>query len=114
MFGGSLQACLLTVLRAECLQEADDAKNRFTHLDGDHLTLLNVFHARLGCLDPETGKPLGLDWGFGDGLGHGLGMLGELQQVGGLERWELDSDLNPWFNCRGEWGNHPGPSKPLI
>lgn len=26
-------------------QEADDAKNRFTHLDGDHLTMLNVFHA---------------------------------------------------------------------
>jgi len=26
-------------------QEADDAKGRFTHLDGDHLTLLNVFHA---------------------------------------------------------------------
>ncbi|CAK9078574.1 unnamed protein product [Durusdinium trenchii] len=26
-------------------KEADDAKNRFTHLDGDHLTLLNVFHA---------------------------------------------------------------------
>eukprot|EP00439_Symbiodinium_sp_Y106_P077286 s128_g16.t1 len=26
-------------------KEADDAKGRFTHLDGDHLTLLNVFHA---------------------------------------------------------------------
>eukprot|EP00913_Durusdinium_trenchii_P017865 g16788.t2 len=24
-------------------KEADDAKNRFTHLDGDHLTLLNVY-----------------------------------------------------------------------
>jgi len=26
-------------------KEADDAKQRFSHLDGDHLTLLNVFHA---------------------------------------------------------------------
>merc|ERR1719221_662124 len=24
---------------------ADEAKGRFAHLDGDHLTLLNVFHA---------------------------------------------------------------------
>eukprot|EP00931_Biecheleriopsis_adriatica_P011948 TRINITY_DN113045_c0_g1_i1.p1 TRINITY_DN113045_c0_g1~~TRINITY_DN113045_c0_g1_i1.p1 ORF type:complete len:710 (-),score=160.11 TRINITY_DN113045_c0_g1_i1:113-2242(-) len=29
----------------EFAKEADDAKQRFTHLDGDHLTLLNVFHA---------------------------------------------------------------------
>ncbi|KAK2957465.1 putative ATP-dependent RNA helicase DHX15 [Blattamonas nauphoetae] len=26
-------------------READDAKNRFAHADGDHLTLLNVYHA---------------------------------------------------------------------
>lgn len=26
-------------------KEADEAKSRFAHLDGDHLTLLNVFHA---------------------------------------------------------------------
>merc|ERR1712190_491204 len=25
-------------------RDADEAKNRFAHLDGDHLTLLNVFH----------------------------------------------------------------------
>jgi len=24
---------------------ADDAKLRFAHIDGDHLTMLNVFHA---------------------------------------------------------------------
>lgn len=24
---------------------ADDAKMRFAHVDGDHLTLLNVYHA---------------------------------------------------------------------
>lgn len=29
----------------EAQKEADDAKNRFAHLDGDHLTLLNAFHA---------------------------------------------------------------------
>ena len=32
-------------------KEADDAKGRFTHLDGDHLTLLNVFHAYLRLLE---------------------------------------------------------------
>ena len=26
-------------------KQADDAKNRFAHVDGDHLTLLNVYHA---------------------------------------------------------------------
>merc|ERR1719401_3022556 len=29
----------------EAGKEADDCKQRFSHLDGDHLTLLNVFHA---------------------------------------------------------------------
>merc|ERR1719499_1787275 len=26
-------------------KQADEARSRFAHLDGDHLTLLNVFHA---------------------------------------------------------------------
>ncbi|GFX38352.1 pre-mRNA-splicing factor ATP-dependent RNA helicase DHX15 [Trichonephila clavipes] len=29
----------------EAKQAADDAKMRFAHIDGDHLTLLNVYHA---------------------------------------------------------------------
>jgi hypothetical protein len=29
----------------EMKKAADDAKMRFAHIDGDHLTLLNVFHA---------------------------------------------------------------------
>lgn len=29
----------------EAAKEADAAKARFTHIDGDHLTLLNVYHA---------------------------------------------------------------------
>jgi len=29
----------------EAKKEADEAKDRFAHVDGDHLTLLNVFHA---------------------------------------------------------------------
>ena len=29
-------------------READEAKAKFTHVDGDHLTLLNVFHAYKG------------------------------------------------------------------
>ena len=29
----------------EMKKEADEAKARFGHIDGDHLTLLNVYHA---------------------------------------------------------------------
>jgi hypothetical protein len=29
----------------EAAKAADDAKAKFTHIDGDHLTLLNVYHA---------------------------------------------------------------------
>uniref|UniRef100_A0A1I7XZB9 RNA helicase n=1 Tax=Steinernema glaseri TaxID=37863 RepID=A0A1I7XZB9_9BILA len=29
----------------ELRKQADEAKNRFAHIDGDHLTLLNVYHA---------------------------------------------------------------------
>lgn len=29
----------------EAKKAADDAKARFAHIDGDHLTLLNVYHA---------------------------------------------------------------------
>ena len=29
----------------EAAKAADEAKARFTHVDGDHLTLLNVYHA---------------------------------------------------------------------
>ena len=29
----------------EARQQADEAKMRFAHIDGDHLTLLNVYHA---------------------------------------------------------------------
>lgn len=31
-------------------KEADEAKNRFAHADGDHLTLLNVYHAFKACM----------------------------------------------------------------
>lgn len=29
----------------EAKKQADEAKMRFAHIDGDHLTLLNVYHA---------------------------------------------------------------------
>lgn len=29
----------------EAAKAADEAKARFTHIDGDHLTMLNVYHA---------------------------------------------------------------------
>jgi HrpA-like RNA helicase len=42
--------CMLSVPQVfirpnEAKQAADDAKMRFAHIDGDHLTLLNVYHA---------------------------------------------------------------------
>jgi pre-mRNA-splicing factor ATP-dependent RNA helicase DHX15/PRP43 len=40
----------------ESQREADEAKARFSHLDGDHLTLLNVFHAyKQHCQDQGDG-----------------------------------------------------------
>ena len=30
---------------AEAKKAADEAKMKFAHIDGDHLTLLNVYHA---------------------------------------------------------------------
>ena len=29
----------------EAAREADDAKAKFSHVDGDHLSFLNVYHA---------------------------------------------------------------------
>eukprot|EP01012_Entosiphon_sulcatum_P012233 TRINITY_DN17645_c0_g1_i1.p1 TRINITY_DN17645_c0_g1~~TRINITY_DN17645_c0_g1_i1.p1 ORF type:complete len:760 (+),score=155.17 TRINITY_DN17645_c0_g1_i1:1150-3429(+) len=47
----SIAACLsvpqLFVRPRERAQEADEAKNSFTHNDGDHLTMLNAYHAYL-------------------------------------------------------------------
>jgi pre-mRNA-splicing factor ATP-dependent RNA helicase DHX15/PRP43 len=39
----SVQQCF--VRPREALRQADEAKARFAHIDGDHLTLLNVYHA---------------------------------------------------------------------
>jgi len=53
-----LSAPMVFVRPKECQKEADDAKVRFSHLDGDHLTLLNVFHAYQqqisGGVDPAS------------------------------------------------------------
>jgi len=40
-----LSVPMIFIRPRECQKDADDAKGRFSHLDGDHLTLLNVFHA---------------------------------------------------------------------
>lgn len=40
-----LSVPMIFVRPKEMSKDADDAKQRFAHLDGDHLTLLNVFHA---------------------------------------------------------------------
>eukprot|EP00742_Colponemidia_sp_Colp-10_P006926 GILJ01007431.1.p1 GENE.GILJ01007431.1~~GILJ01007431.1.p1 ORF type:complete len:700 (+),score=114.79 GILJ01007431.1:46-2145(+) len=39
----SVPACFMRP--KEAAKEADEAKSRFAHIDGDHLTLLNVYHA---------------------------------------------------------------------
>jgi len=42
----------------EAKKAADDSKLRFAHIDGDHLTLLNVYHAfkqvSVGSLNPKS------------------------------------------------------------
>ena len=40
-----LSVPLVFVRPKESAKDADEAKQRFSHLDGDHLTLLNTFHA---------------------------------------------------------------------
>lgn len=40
---GSVPQCF--VRPNEAKKAADEAKMRFAHVDGDHLTLLNVYHA---------------------------------------------------------------------
>jgi pre-mRNA-splicing factor ATP-dependent RNA helicase DHX15/PRP43 len=40
-----LSVPMVFVRPKENAKEADDSKQRFSHLDGDHLTLLNAFHA---------------------------------------------------------------------
>jgi len=40
-----LSAPMVFLRPKENAREADDCKQRFSHLDGDHLTLLNAFHA---------------------------------------------------------------------
>jgi len=40
-----LSVPMVFVRPKDSARDADDAKNRFSHLDGDHLTMLNVFHA---------------------------------------------------------------------
>ena len=38
----------------EAKKASDDSKLRFAHIDGDHLTLLNVFHAfKQNMEDPQ-------------------------------------------------------------
>ena len=39
----------------EARKAADDSKLRFAHIDGDHLTLLNVYHAfKQNMEDPQV------------------------------------------------------------
>lgn len=39
----------------EAKKAADEAKMRFAHIDGDHLTMLNVYHAfKQNMEDPQV------------------------------------------------------------
>eukprot|EP00929_Paragymnodinium_shiwhaense_P026175 TRINITY_DN15610_c0_g1_i1.p1 TRINITY_DN15610_c0_g1~~TRINITY_DN15610_c0_g1_i1.p1 ORF type:complete len:711 (-),score=220.61 TRINITY_DN15610_c0_g1_i1:157-2289(-) len=53
-----LSVPMIFVRPKENQKDADDAKQRFSHLDGDHLTLLNAFHAykqhTIDGVDPGT------------------------------------------------------------
>ena len=42
-FSCSVPQCFVRPMEAK--KAADEAKMRFAHIDGDHLTLLNVYHA---------------------------------------------------------------------
>jgi pre-mRNA-splicing factor ATP-dependent RNA helicase DHX15/PRP43 len=47
----------------ENAKAADEAKANFQHINGDHLTMLNAFHAYKGKCSPPGGNPkLGQDW----------------------------------------------------
>lgn len=42
----------------EAKKAADEAKMRFAHIDGDHLTMLNVYHAfKQNMEDPQVCLP---------------------------------------------------------
>jgi pre-mRNA-splicing factor ATP-dependent RNA helicase DHX15/PRP43 len=47
----------------EAAKAADEAKARFAHIDGDHLTLLNVYHAY-----KQHGEDT--DWCYANFLNH--------------------------------------------
>ena len=39
----------------EAKKQADEAKMKFAHIDGDHLTMLNVYHAfKQSMEDPQV------------------------------------------------------------
>lgn len=47
---------------------ADEAKARFGHIDGDHLTLLNVYHAykqNSKSIKPQLGMHVAMGWAYG-------------------------------------------------
>ncbi|KDN43693.1 putative PRP43-involved in spliceosome disassembly [Tilletiaria anomala UBC 951] len=71
-------------------QQADAARAEFAHPDGDHLTLLNVYHAyKTNCPDPSTGS----NWCWQNYLSHRSliqadNVRSQLQRT--MERFDLD------------------------
>ena len=56
LFNESVPQCF--VRPSDVKKTADEAKLRFAHIDGDHLTLLNVYHAfkQSKLIDLEAGS----------------------------------------------------------
>lgn len=81
-------------------QQADAARAEFSHPDGDHLTLLNVFHAyKTNCPDPKAGS----DWCWQNYLSHRALMQADnvrsqLQRT--MERYNLDLVSTPFEDKR--------------
>lgn len=83
-------------------KEADDAKAQFTHPDGDHLTLLNVFHAFKANSNDSN-------WAWNNYLSHRALISADnvrLQLKRTMERFDLDlvstafEDRNYYTNIR--------------
>ncbi|CCU97979.1 unnamed protein product [Malassezia sympodialis ATCC 42132] len=81
-------------------QAADAARAEFAHPDGDHLTLLNVYHAyKTNCPDMKTGS----DWCWQNYLSHRAliqadNVRQQLQRT--MERFDLDLVSLPFEDKR--------------
>jgi len=85
--------------------EADAAKKRFAHVDGDHLTLLNVYHA----FKQQEGSGANLEnWCYNNflnlrSLKSADNVRTQLKRL--MERYELDTNLKNSFDDKVTYYN---------